>query len=228
MEPKVIKASVIGIEFEAVRISETERYLFQRSAARALNIPETSLRDFLTSKWLKDRLGKAPDRAKVKIGNATYSLLFPEVFSLMCQYWAAKNKPEAIALATAMQTETLERAFDHAEGIQKTQEEYQEDTTKLYEQIKAACMQSFAKLLVIEVEQDVQDPEAHHQRYRAVKAEFYQAYDQLPTEDQSEVSRLTGVERRKAHAELNRIAAEAYNRRLAQEARAIEQRLKAW
>lgn len=94
-------------------------------AARALSIDEKSVRTFLGSKWLKLRLGEGFQCGrKVKIVNQTYSLIPTEVFSLLCQYWAEKKKPEATALLAALSTEAIEKALDQAEGVQKTQAEY--------------------------------------------------------------------------------------------------------
>ena len=104
----------------------------QTQTAEAIGLNEINARRFLGSKSIKGLLGKGytPDTLAVektddsKRGGTRINALPLEVVSAFWLQQCTKGNKKAIALTMALLTETLERRFDNAFGIERSEDEY--------------------------------------------------------------------------------------------------------
>ncbi|NEO86460.1 MAG: hypothetical protein F6J87_19700 [Spirulina sp. SIO3F2] len=107
--------------------------LSQTQAAEMVGKGEQNTRDFLRSKALKSLLGG--DQIPVKIeritvdtegsyrGNPNINALPLNVVSVYWLYQAIRGNKQAVPLCVALMTESLERRFDEAFGIERSESE---------------------------------------------------------------------------------------------------------
>ncbi|CBN56626.1 MULTISPECIES: hypothetical protein [Kamptonema] len=116
----------------------------QTQAAECVDLSERNAREFLQSKALKSLLGEGytpatseiePDAGQLRGGSRirAWSL---EVASAYWLWQAARGNKKALSLVMALLTETLERRFDSAFGITRTEEERNELLSQRVQQLQ--------------------------------------------------------------------------------------------
>lgn len=123
-------------EVEGYQLPDGSYRFSQSEAARIIGKPEIGSRRFLNSRAIKALLGKdyRPDTFTVERdtrgGNPQINGLPLEVVSA---YWFTQSQEgnqQAIALVWALLTESLERRFDHAFGIERSEDDRNERLTQ--------------------------------------------------------------------------------------------------
>ena len=105
--------------------------LSQTQAAEVVGEPEINARRFLTSRGIKALLGEdyTPDTFEIQSspeqgrGASRIRGLPLEIVSAYWLWQSYKGNKQALALCMALMTETLERRFDTAFGISRSEEE---------------------------------------------------------------------------------------------------------
>ncbi|NEO34578.1 MAG: hypothetical protein F6K36_30150 [Symploca sp. SIO3C6] len=116
----------------------------QTQTAEAIGLNEINARRFLGSKSIKGLLGKGytPDTLAVektddsKRGGTRINALPLEVVSAFWLQQCTKGNKKAIALTMALLTETLERRFDNAFGVDRTEDDYNATLFKRVESLE--------------------------------------------------------------------------------------------
>ncbi len=131
-----------GLEVEGYQLPDGSYRFSQTEAAQVVGNPEIGSRRFLTSKAIKALLGKTyrPDTFTVERGsrggNPQINGLPLEVVSA---YWftqAQQGNKQAIALTWALLTESLERRFDNAFGVERSESERNQRLTEYLIQLE--------------------------------------------------------------------------------------------
>jgi hypothetical protein len=116
----------------------------QTQAAECVGLSERNAREFLQSKALKSLLGEAytpatseiePDTEQTR-GSSRIRALPLEVVSAYWLWQAFRGNKQALALCMALLTETLERRFDAAFGVTRTEPERNERLTARIQQLE--------------------------------------------------------------------------------------------
>jgi hypothetical protein len=115
----------------------------QTQAAECVNKPEINARRFLDSKAIKALLGEGytPDSIEVESseqsrGQTRFNALPLEVVTA---YWftqASQGNQQALSLVWALLTETLERRFDTAFGVTRSEADWDERLTQRVQQLE--------------------------------------------------------------------------------------------
>ncbi|MEM7771614.1 MAG: hypothetical protein AAF327_14040 [Cyanobacteria bacterium P01_A01_bin.37] len=104
----------------------------QTQSAETVGLSERNARDFLNSKALKALLGEGytPATSQIEIdsseqvrGQTRFNALPLDVVSAYWQWQSHRGNKAALSLCIALVTETLERRFDNAFGVERTEEE---------------------------------------------------------------------------------------------------------
>lgn len=102
----------------------------QTQAAEAIDKPEINARRFLTSKAIKGLLGKdyTPDaiEAETEVGKRGGTRINALPLEVVGAYWISQcfqGNKAALALVIALSTESLERRFDAAFDVERTEDE---------------------------------------------------------------------------------------------------------
>lgn len=134
-EIKATRATVtIGnLTIDGFMLPDGSYQMSQTQVADAIGKPEINARRFLESKGIKGLLGKAytPDTIEVNpsgdVRGQTRINAIP--IEVATAYWftqASKGDKQALSLVWALLTESLERRFDEAFGITRTEQERNE------------------------------------------------------------------------------------------------------
>jgi len=132
---KASKATIMigNLEVEGFQMPDGSYALNQTQAAEAVELDERNARDFLRSKALKRLLGEGytPAISQVEVepteqrrGQTRINALPLEVVTAYWVWQCFRGNKKAIALVMALATETLERRFDQAFGVTRTDDEY--------------------------------------------------------------------------------------------------------
>jgi hypothetical protein len=118
------------IEVEGFMMPDGSYRMSQTQSAEAIEKSEITARRFLDSKGIKSLLGKAfrPDTIQIEKpenrGAFEFNAIPLEVVSAFWLWEASKGNKKAIALCYALMTETLERRFDSAFGVERSEADY--------------------------------------------------------------------------------------------------------
>ncbi|NES17908.1 MAG: hypothetical protein F6K41_03050 [Symploca sp. SIO3E6] len=144
---RATRASVqIGsLEVDGFMLPDGSYRMSQTQAAECVGLSERNARDFLRSKALKSLLGEGytPAISAVEIesndqlrGQSRFNALPLEV---VCAYWqwqAFRGNKQALSLCMALMLESLERRFDNAFAVTRTEQERQERLTSRIQQLE--------------------------------------------------------------------------------------------
>jgi hypothetical protein len=116
----------------------------QTQTAECVDLSERNAREFLQSKALKNLLGEGytpatseiePDAGQPRGGSRIRALPL-EVVGAYWLWQAARGNKKALSLVMALLTETLERRFDSAFGVTRTEEERNELLSQRVQQLE--------------------------------------------------------------------------------------------
>jgi len=134
----------------------------QTQAAECVGKPQRNAGRFLESKGIKALRGEGytPDSIEVDPadqvrGQARFNALPPDVVSAYWLWEASKGNQQAITLCYALMAETLERRFDAAFGVERSEDDRDALLTQRLQADLAALGEAYAEpdLLRMEVEQ---------------------------------------------------------------------------
>lgn len=128
--------SVVAIgelEIEGFQMPDGSYRMSQTQAAEVVGKDEINARRFLDSKGIKVLLGKGytPDTVEVEAagqvrGQTRINALPLEVVTAFWVWQCSRGNKQAIALVMALATEALDRRFDAAFGVTRSEAEYDE------------------------------------------------------------------------------------------------------
>ena len=135
---KAIRTSVaIGaLTVDGFMLPDGSYRMSQTQAAETVGKDEINARRFLTSKSINAIRGESytPDSIEVespsaKRGQTRFNALPLDVVTAYWLYQSSQNNNQALALVWALLSESLERRFDSAFGVIRTEEERNSNTT---------------------------------------------------------------------------------------------------
>jgi hypothetical protein len=122
-----------SLEVDGFMLPDGTYRMSQTQAAEMVGLTERNTRDFLRGKAVKSLLGEDYIPAKIEkitvetegkyTGNPNINALPLDVVSVYWLYQALRGNKLAIPLCVALITETLERRFDHAFGVSRSEQE---------------------------------------------------------------------------------------------------------
>jgi len=131
---RAVRATVqIGnLTVDGFQLPDGSYRMSQTQAAVSVGKPEINARRFLDSRAIKALLGKGytPDSLEIestleqKRGQSRFNALPLEVVTAYWLSQAGEGNKQALSLVWALLTETLERRFDTAFGVTRTEEEH--------------------------------------------------------------------------------------------------------
>jgi len=170
-----------SLEIEGFMMPDGSYRMSQTQAAECIGKPEINARRFLDSKGIKTLLGKGytPDTIEVEPtgqsrGQTRINALPLEVVTAFWVWQCGQGNKQAISLVMALATETLERRFDNAFGVNRTEDEYNQ-------------------LLAMRIDRLQQDLEMLGEAY-AVDDLLREDYYQLRQESEVQEERITQLE----------------------------------
>lgn len=124
----------------------------QTQTAECVGKPEINARRFLSSKAIKALLGEGytPDTVEIESdpaqlrGQSRFNALPLTVVTAFWFHQATQGNPQAIALTWAMLTETLERRFDNAFGVIRTEADRDKRLSAQMAQMESDLSAAFA------------------------------------------------------------------------------------
>lgn len=118
---------------EGFMLPDSSYRLSQTQAAEMVGLTERNTRDFLRGKAIKALLGEDLIPAKIEQitietegayrGNPNINALPLNVVSVYWLYQAIRGNKQAVPLCVALMTESLERRFDEAFGVERSESE---------------------------------------------------------------------------------------------------------
>jgi hypothetical protein len=123
----------------------------QTQAAECINLSERNARDFLDSKTFKRLAGEGFTPAIFEIesedqprGQSRFRALPLEVAVIYWVYQCHRGNKQAFSLLVALATESLERRFDQAFGITRSEDEWNQRFSKhMIEQLENTLKETF-------------------------------------------------------------------------------------
>lgn len=128
-----------NLAIEGFMMPDGSYRMSQTQAAEAVGLSERNARDFLRSKAIKRLLGEGytPAIAEVEItstdqsrGQSRISALPLEVVNAYWHWQSHRGNKNAFALCMALSAETLERRFDSAFGVTRSEADYNQRLTE--------------------------------------------------------------------------------------------------
>jgi AraC-like DNA-binding protein len=153
---KATRASVqIGaLEVDGFMLPDGSYRMSQAQVAQAVGKPPVNALRFLESKALKSLLGAGytdyiPDQIEIepepgKRGQSRFNALPLEVVTAYWVNQCFQGNKQALALVMALTTETLERRFDNAFGVTRTEQERNERLEQRIQQLEQELGEAFA------------------------------------------------------------------------------------
>ncbi|MEM7064617.1 MAG: hypothetical protein AAF572_15825 [Cyanobacteria bacterium P01_B01_bin.77] len=144
---KATRASIeIGnLTVDGFMLPDGSYRMSQTQAAEVIGKPEINARRFLGSKGSKALLGKyyTPDTieaegAQGRRGSTRFNALPLEVVATYWVYECSKGNKQALPLVIALTTESLDRRFDSAFGVQCSEEDYNQALTQRIRQLETS------------------------------------------------------------------------------------------
>jgi len=141
---KAIRANVqIGsISIDGFMLPDGSYRMSQTQAAETIGKPEINARRFLDSRGIKSLLGQGytPDSIEIDAeqlrGQGRFNALPLEVVTAYWFYQATQGDKPALALVWALLTESLERRFDNAFNVTRTEQERDDRLTERIRQFE--------------------------------------------------------------------------------------------
>ena len=137
--------TISNFEVEGFMMPDGSYRMSQTSAAEAVGRPQRNAGRFLASAGIKALLGKTytPDSIEVESSNQLRGQTRINALPLevVVAYWVSQcsqGNKQAIALVMAMATETLDRRFDRAFGIPRTEAEYDQQLSDRVQQLQSS------------------------------------------------------------------------------------------
>ncbi len=144
-ETKATRATVtIGnLAIEGFMLPDGRYQMSQTQAAEAIGKPEINARRFLDSKGIKRLLGEAytPDAIEVDSSDSVrgQTRINAIPIEVATAYWfnqASKGDKQALSLVWSLLTESLERRFDSAFGVSRTEQERDDRLSSRVQQLE--------------------------------------------------------------------------------------------
>ncbi|MCU0565855.1 MAG: hypothetical protein MUF49_04590 [Oculatellaceae cyanobacterium Prado106] len=140
---KATRATVTlgSIPIDGFMLPDGSYRMSQTQAAEAVGLPRRNLSDFLRSNALQSLLGKGytgtiSEREEIEIesevgkrGQSRFLSMPLEIVSVYWLWQAHRGNKQALALCVALMTETLERRFDRAFGLSRSEDEWDKRLT---------------------------------------------------------------------------------------------------
>ena len=129
------RVSIGGLEVEGFQMPDGSYRMSQSSAAEAVDLGRQNVSDFLRSKTIKRLLGEGytgqisvleVDSAEQSRGQARINALPLEAVNAYWHWQSHRGDKRALALCMALSAETLDRRFDAAFGVSRSEAEYNE------------------------------------------------------------------------------------------------------
>ncbi len=147
---KATRASVqIGaLEVDGFMLPDGSYRMSQSQVAEAVGLSRRNVSDFLRSKAIKALLGEGYtgtilEREEIEIepepgkrGQSRFMAMPLEIVSAYWQWQSHRGNKKALALCIALMTETLERRFDTAFGVTRTEQERNERLQERIQQLE--------------------------------------------------------------------------------------------
>lgn len=145
-ETKATRATVtIGdLAIEGFMLPDGSYRMSQTQAAESVGLTERNAREFLQSKALKSLMGEGytpqiseiePDESQGR-GGSRINAVPIEVVSKYWLWQVLRGNKKALALVDALTTETIERRFDAAFGVSRTEQERNDRLTARVQQLE--------------------------------------------------------------------------------------------
>jgi hypothetical protein len=145
-ETKATRATVtIGnLAIEGFMLPDGGYRMSQTQAAESVGLTERNAREFLQSKALKSLMGEGytpqiseiePDESQGR-GGSRINAVPIEVVSKYWLWQVLRGNKKALALVDALTTETIERRFDAAFGVSRTEQERNDRLTARVQQLE--------------------------------------------------------------------------------------------
>ena len=132
-----------AIAVEGFMLSDGSYRMSQSQAAECVSKPEINARRFLDSRGIKALRGEGytPDTIEVESsdqgrGQTRFNALPLDVVSAYWLWESSKGNPQALALCYALMTETLERRFDTAFGVERSEQDRDKRLASTLEQME--------------------------------------------------------------------------------------------
>ncbi len=165
---RAVRASVqIGLlTVDGFMLPDGSYRMSQTQAAECVGLSERNAREFLHSKALKSLLGEGYTPANSEIesdagqlrGGSRIRALPLEVVGAYWLWQAARGNKTALSLVMALLTETLERRFDAAFGVIRTEQERDELLSERVRRLERDIREA------IWIEEDVRTERDHYER----------------------------------------------------------------
>jgi hypothetical protein len=150
---KATRASVqIGaLEVDGFMLPDGSYRMSQTQTAECVGMTERNAREFLDSKTFKRLTGEGYTPAIFEIesetqtrGQSRFRALPLEVVVIYWVYQCYRGNKQAFNLLVALATESLERRFDNAFGVTRTEQERQERLEQRIQQLEQELGEAFA------------------------------------------------------------------------------------
>jgi hypothetical protein len=142
---KRAKVEIGPLSVDGFQMPDGSYRMSQTQAAESVGKPEINARRFLDSRGIKALRGEGytPDSIEVDSpeqgrGQTRFNALPLDVISAYWLWEASKGTQQAIALCYALMTETLERRFDAAFGVERSEADRNALLTQRLQQTEAA------------------------------------------------------------------------------------------
>jgi len=137
------------IEIDGFMLPNGEYCMSQVQIAEIVDLPRQNASRFLTSKAIKALLGKdytGHDFEQIPV-ESERTRISPVPLEVVAAYWvyqSSRGNKKAIALNMAMVTESLERRFDNAFGVSRSEAERNDRLSQRIEQLEADMGEAYA------------------------------------------------------------------------------------
>lgn len=135
-----------ALEVDGFMLPDGSYRMSQAQIAQAVSKPPVNALRFLASKAIKGLLGEGytdytPEQIEIQseVGRRGQSRFNALPLEVATAYWinqCFQGNKQALALVMALATESLERRFDHAFGVTRTEQERQERLTGRIQQLE--------------------------------------------------------------------------------------------
>jgi hypothetical protein len=137
-----------ALEVDGFMLPDGSYRMSQAQVAEAVDLSRRNVSDFLRSKAIKALLGEGYtgtilEREEIEIepepgkrGQSRFMAMPLEIVSAYWQWQSHRGNKKALALCIALMTETLERRFDTAFGVTRTEQERDERLQERIQQLE--------------------------------------------------------------------------------------------
>jgi len=135
---KATRATVAigGLTVDAFMLPDGSYRMSQTQAAEAVGKDEINARRFLTSKSINAIRGEGYTPDSVESGQTRFNALPLDVVTAYWLYQSSQGNKQALSLVWALLSESLERRFDNAFGVVRTEQERNDRLSQQNQQLK--------------------------------------------------------------------------------------------